>query len=56
MKSWKKKALFSLLAIAPLVLTACGGEKAEEAPTNQDGHYYDCRSTNSSKFKITSRR
>ncbi|HPI99488.1 MAG TPA: extracellular solute-binding protein [Enterococcus sp.] len=37
MKSWKKKALFSLLAIAPLVLTACGGEKAEEAPTNQDG-------------------
>jgi putative aldouronate transport system substrate-binding protein len=37
MKSWKKKTLFSLLAIAPLVLTACGGEKTEEAPTNQDG-------------------
>jgi putative aldouronate transport system substrate-binding protein len=37
MKSWKKKTLFSLLAIAPLVLSACGGEKTEEAPTNQDG-------------------
>lgn len=38
MKNWKKKVLFSMLAIAPLALAACGGgEQTDEAPVNEDG-------------------
>lgn len=38
MKSWKKTVLFSLLALAPLTLAACGSsDETEEAPVNDDG-------------------